>query len=159
RQRLGVVQGPPAEPGLVYAAPLLDRVELVRVDQVRELQVGYRTSPGSLNRAPVSDEALYLTADENVIDLHAEVQYRVADPVRFRRGVENPDGVVAGLVRGRLVEAMASRPIDLVYTAGRAEVEAWLLERVRGDTERTNLGVDVVAVRLLDVHAPVNVHD
>jgi len=158
-QRLGVIAGPPREPGLVFAAPLIDRVVLVPVDDVRERPVGYRTGPGTLAREPMLDEALYVTADENVIDLHAEAQYRVADPVRYQLGVVAPADVLSALVRSRLVEAMAGRSIDLVYTNDRGEVEAWLLERVRRDVDAVGLGVEVLAVRLLDVHAPATVHD
>jgi len=91
--------------------------------------------------------------------VHAEAQYRVADPVRFVLGAETPAEVLGALVRARLLEAMASRPIDLVYTNDRAEVEGWLLQHVRRDVERSALGIDVLAVRLLDVHAPASVHD
>jgi len=159
RLRLGRLDGPPIAPGLVYALPLIDRVDLVRVDEVRELPVGYRNRGGSLERSPVSEEALYMTADENVIDLHAEVQYRVSDPVLYRLGAEKPDEVISGLARDGLVRAMANRSIDLVYTNDRAEVEGWLLDRIRSDAAAIGLGVDVLGVRLLDVHAPVNVHD
>jgi HflK protein len=158
-QRFGRIAGPPREPGLAFAVPLVDRVDLVAVDAVRERPVGYRTKPGALERDPVTDEALYVTADENVIDLHAEAQYRVADPVRYQLGVATPADVLSALVRARLVEAMAGRSIDLVYTDDRAEVEAWLLERVRRDADAVGLGVEILAVRLLDVHAPATVHD
>jgi HflK protein len=158
-RRFGAVRGAPHEPGLAFAAPLIDRVELLRVDEVRERPIGYRTAGRALTREPLLEEALYVTADENVIDVHAEVQYRVADAVRYRLGVESPGDVLAALVRTRLVEAMASRSIDFVYTRDRAEVEGWLLERVRRDVRDAALGVDVLAVRLLDVHAPASVHD
>jgi HflK protein len=158
-QRLGRVVGRPREPGLAFATPLLDRIELVAVDEVRERAIGYRIRPGSLERDPVPDEPLHLTADENVIDLRAETQYRVRDAVRYRLGVEAPDDVLAALVRARLVEAMAARSIDRVYTNARTEVERWLLRRLRHDAARAGLGVDVLAVRLLDVHAPATVHD
>ena len=158
-ERFGALAGAPREPGLAFAAPLIDRLELVRVDEVREQPVGYRTLRGTLARESLLDQSLYVTADENVIDLHAEAQYRISDPVRFRLGVEAPAEVLFGLVRARLVEAMASRPIDFVYTNDRAEVENWLLERVRHDVEEAALGIDVLAVRLLDVHAPASVHD
>jgi len=158
-QRLGRVAGTPREPGLVFATPFIDRVNVVPLDEVRERPVGYRTAPGRLNRMPVLEEALFVTADENVIDLHAEVQYRVADPVPYQLAVEAPADVLAALVRARLVEAMAGRPIDLVYTNDRAEVEATLLGRVRRDAKEVGLGVDVLGVRLLDVHAPLTVHD
>jgi hypothetical protein len=157
--RLGRVAGEPRAPGLAFTAPLVDRVELVRVDQIRERAVGYQTAPGTLVRESVPDGSLYVTADENVIDLHVEAQYRAADPVRYRLGVESPDALVAALVRARLVEAMTSRPIDSVYTDDRAELEAWLLRRVRRDAGAIGLGVEVLGVRLLDVHAPATVHD
>jgi HflK protein len=158
-ERFGALSGAPREPGLVFAAPFIDRVELVRVDEVRQGPIGYRTAPGTLTRESLLEEALYVTADENVIDLHAEVQYRVADPVRYRLGVASPAEILSALVRARLVEAMASRPIDFVYTNDRAEVERWLLQRVRSDADDIPLGLDVVAIRLLDVHAPAAVHD
>jgi membrane protease subunit HflK len=158
-QRFGALAGAPREPGLAFAAPLIDRIEWVRVDEVRERPIGYRTPRGALTREPLLEEALYVTADENVIDLHAEAQYRIANPVRYRLGVESPADVLSALVRARLVEAMASRPIDFVYTNDRAEVEGWLLQHVRRDVDQAGLGVDVLAVRLLDVHAPAAVHD
>ena len=158
-QRFGALAGAPREPGLTFALPVMDRIELVRVDEVRDGPIGYRTMPDTLAREPVMEEALYVTADENVIDLHVEVQYRVADPVRYRLGVEAPGPVLSAFVRGRLVEAMARAPIDLVYTNDRATVESWLLERVRRDADQAALGVEVLGLRLLDVHAPAAVHD
>ena len=158
-QRFGALAGAPREPGLAFAAPLIDHVEMVRVEEVLERPIGYRRASGALAREPVLDEALYVTADENVIDLHAEAQYRIADPVRYRLLVETPAEVLSALARARLVEAMASRAIDFVYTNDRAEVEAWLLERLRNDVDGLALGVDLLGVRLLDVHAPAAVHD
>lgn len=157
-QRFGAVAGV-HEPGLVYTVPLVDRVELVRTDEVQGRAIGYTTTAGSLLRAPTPDEALHLTADENVIDLHVEIQYRAVDPVRYALHVERPAQVLSALVRSRLIEAMAVEPIDLVYTNGRADLETRLLGRVRADVARIDLGVDVIAVRLLDVHAPAQVHD
>jgi membrane protease subunit HflK len=112
-----------------------------------------------LLRTPVYEEALHVTADENVIDLHVEIQYRVGDAVRYALGVERPGQVLSALVRSRLIEAMAAEPIDLVYTSGRADLEERLLARARDDVGRADLGIDVVTVRLLDVHAPAGVHD
>ncbi len=158
-QRFGRVLGNPREPGLAFAAPLIDRIQLVAVDEVREHAIGYHVRAGTMEREPVPEEALHLTADENVIDLHVEAQYRVRDAIRYRLGVEAPDAVLAALVRARLVEAMARRSIDRIYTDARAEVERWLVRRVRHDVKRARLGIDVLAVRLLDVHAPATVHD
>lgn len=157
--RLGKVLEAPVDPGLHLVLPVIDHVELVRVDEVREVPIGYRLAVGALVRQPLIEEALYVTADENVIDLHAALQYRVSDPIRFALRVEQPGEVLSRLTRGRLVEAIAGRPIDAVYTNDRKAVEAWLLDKLRADAKLLGLGVEVLAVRLLDVHAPTNVHD
>lgn len=158
-QRFGALDGAPRQPGLVYAIPVVDSVSLVRTAQVRERPINFTTKPGSLVRDTDPDAPLYLTADENLIDVRAEVLFRARDAVRFRLGVEDPEAVLGAIARGQLVHALAAHPIDLVYTRERAEVEAWLLRRVRDDVEAMQLGVEVVDVRLLDVHAPAKVHD
>jgi membrane protease subunit HflK len=159
RQRFGRLVGEPLAPGLAFAWPLAESLSLVRVGEVRAVPVGYRMPPSGLVRTPVLEESIAVTGDENVIDLHTEVQYRVADAVRFRLGVENADALLARLVRARLIEAMAGRPIDRVYTDARREVEAALVESVGADASALGLGIEVLAVRLLDVHAPGPVHD
>lgn len=158
-QRLGVLDGAPREPGLLYAIPLVDRVALIRTEEVRERPINFTRKPGALLREPAPDAPLYLTADENLLDVRAEVTFRARDPVAFRLRIEDPEAVLTALVRGQLVQAMAAHPIDAVYTRERAEVEAWLLRRVRGDAEALGLGLEVEGVRLLDVHAPGKVHD
>ena len=158
-QRFGVLDGTPRSPGLVYAVPLVDTVSLVRTAQVREQPINFTLKPRSLEREGDPDAPLYLTADENLMDVRAEVQFRAGDPVRYRLGVEDPEAVLTAIVRGHLVHALAAHAIDQVYTRDRAEVEAWMLERVRADVEAMGLGIDVLGVRLLDVHAPPKVHD
>ena len=159
QQRFGRLVGEPHPPGAVLALPGIDRVEIVRVDEVREQPIGYRTMGRSLGRTPMMDESMFVTGDENVIDLHAEAQYRVSNPVAFQLGVEKPDALLAGVMRARLVEAMAGVSIDRVYTDARAEIEGRLLSAVREDVLKLGLGIDVIGVRLLDVHAPATVHD
>src|SRR5262245_6400403 len=93
------------------------------------------------------------------MDVRAEVLFRAADAVRYRLHVEDPETVLVGTARAQLVHALAAHPIDEVYTHDRAAVEEWMLRRVRDDAEAMGLGVEVLGVRLLDVHAPPKVHD
>jgi len=159
RQRLGHLLGQPHPPGLLYALPVADRIALVNVDEVRNRAIGFWVRENDPTRIPIPEEALFVTADENVIDLRVDVQFQVADAARYRLGVEAPDDIVVRLARARLVEAMANRPIDRVYTDERAEVEGWLTARTQEDADAAGLGVHLLAVRLLDVHAPGEVHD
>ncbi len=158
-QRFGALDGTPRAPGLLYAVPLVDTVSLVRTAQVRERPINFTLEPRSLEREADPDAPLYVTADENLMDVRAEVQFRVGDSVRYRLGVADPEAVLTAIARGQLVHALATHPIDAVYTRDRAEVEEWMLRRVRDDVETMGLGIDVGGVRLLDVHAPPKVHD
>ncbi|MCC6640215.1 MAG: permease [Deltaproteobacteria bacterium] len=158
-QRFGRLLGDPQPPGAVLALPGIDRVQVVQVDAVRGQPVGYRTVGTSLGRMPVMEESMFVTGDENVIDLHAEAQYRVSDPVAFRLDVEKPDALIASVLRARLVEALAGSAIDEIYTRARSVIEGSLLAGVQHDVAKLGLGVEVLGVRLLDVHAPATVHD
>ncbi|HEV7732925.1 MAG TPA: SO_0444 family Cu/Zn efflux transporter [Candidatus Binatia bacterium] len=158
-QRLGALSGEPRAPGLLYAVPIIDQVAIVQTEQVRERPVNFSLRPGSLERVPDKELPLYVTADENLLDLRAEVQFRALDPVAYQLRVEDPQAVLTAIVRGQLVIAAARHPIDKLYTSDRAETEAFLLQRVRTDAEAMRLGIEVLGVRLLDVHAPQTVHE
>lgn len=158
-RRFGVPEGTPRAPGLLFAVPLADRVALVRTAEVRERTVNFSLVPGSLERAPDPDTPLYVTADENLIDVRAAVLFRASDPAAFGLGVEDPEAVLSAVFRAHLLRALALHPIDRLYTDVRGEVEAWLLAEVGAEAVSMRLGIDVVAVRLLDVHAPFLVHE
>lgn len=158
-RRFGAYEGAPRTPGLLYAVPIVDRVDVVQTDRVREQPVNFALRPGSLERVALKEQPLYVTADENLLDIRAEVQFRAGDAVAYRLRVEDPEATLAAVVRAQLVAAASRHAIDRLYTVDRAETEAWLLERVRADTTALGLGTEVVSVRLLDVHAPPTVHE
>lgn len=55
-----------------------ESVTVVNMEQVRRLEVGYRSSAeGAGGKAKVAREALMLTEDENIIDLQFAVQYKL----------------------------------------------------------------------------------
>jgi regulator of protease activity HflC (stomatin/prohibitin superfamily) len=58
-----------------------------------------------------------------------------------------------------LVDLIAGRPIDALYTTERHRIEQAAVAAVRREAEALGLGVTITGVRLLDVHAPGDVHD
>ena len=59
------------EAGLRWHMPYpIESVEVVNIQQIRTVEVGYRTSARSNQATTVGREALMLTADENIIDIH-----------------------------------------------------------------------------------------
>jgi regulator of protease activity HflC (stomatin/prohibitin superfamily) len=142
---------------LHWPAPL-GRGLAVDVDWVRLLTIGFRGNPADV-RVSAGEEAYYLTADENLIDIRSVVSYRVSDPARFALGVENADALVAARARDLLVRIAAGQTIDAIYATGRLDVERAWREALAGEVAALGIGAELVDARLLDVHAPENVHD
>ncbi len=158
-QRYGRVVAADLEPGLYFhLPPPFGGGTAVDVALIRQVTVGFR---GSVNGArPVLDEqAFYLTADGNIIDIRAVVQYRVKDPAVYALGVEETPAVVLGLARRELVSLLGRKPIDRIYTVDRRPTERALRDRLAKRLAALGIGSEILDVRLLDVHAPGRVHD
>lgn len=158
-QRMGQVVEADLEPGLhLHLPPPFGRGLVVPTARLREVPVGYRVLADGL-RDSLSEQSYYLTADENIIDIRSVVLYRVNHPVRFRLGLENADELIRGLARQELVATTSRRPIDTLYTTDRAPTEARYREALAARIESLDIGCELVDARLLDVHAPTDVHD
>jgi HflK protein len=158
-RELGRVVAADLEPGLHFHLPSpLGRGVAVDVDRVRDVAVGFR-GPVTGRRAGNEYTSFYLTADENILDVRSVVQYRVSDPVAYALGVDAADDLLRATTRAALIDLIAGRAIDAMYTTDRHVIEAAALAAVRAETESLGIGVETVAVRLLDVHAPADVHE
>ncbi len=167
-RRFGAPVGAPREEGLHLKLPFpIERAQLVHSAAVRRIEIGFRTpqaaeestwlSPEGQSRG-FDDEALYLTGDENIVDAKASVQIRIVDPARYLWGFRDPEETIQTLAISELLDVLASRSIDRFYTDARREVERLVTEGLRRRIEAIDLGVEVVHVGILSVHAPPEVH-
>src|SRR3712207_9550468 len=77
--------------GLRYNLPYpIGRVEKPNVTAVNTVSVGYRPAQQGRGR-DVLEESLMLTADENIVDLDLDVQWRI-NPARAQRSEERRVG-------------------------------------------------------------------
>jgi Zn2+/Cd2+-exporting ATPase len=106
----------------------------------------------------VPEESFLLTGDGNLVDLRLTVQYRVADPIAYAYGLAQPDELVRRLALGALRAAVATGNIDRLYTDERGAIESRVLETVQRRLDGYRAGIEMVAVRLLYVHPPEEVH-
>jgi len=158
-QRLGRVVAGDLSPGLhLHLPPPLGRGTAVDVAHVRQVEVGAASTEARRMAARSDPADLYITADENLIDIRGVVHYRVGDPVRFALGLEDDAALVRSLARGELLGITATTPIDTLYTTARQRIERTLREQLRRRMEALDLGIEIVDARLLDVHAPSPVH-
>ncbi|MBZ0267457.1 SO_0444 family Cu/Zn efflux transporter [bacterium] len=167
--RFGMPRGEPLGEGLHFRLPPpIDRAVMVRTDETRRLEIGFRSgatdSPAPLAPGParstrgLEEESIFVTGDENLIATQAAVQYRVTDPVRYHWAFDDPDGTLRLETIAETLDVLASLGIDGVYTGQRAEVEDLVLDGLRRRVEALDLGVEVLRYCLRDVHAPPEVH-
>src|SRR5690606_20044779 len=81
-----------SQPGLHFALPIVQQVDVVDIANIRRAEIGFRTGKNGPKR--VDAEALMLTGDENIIEAQMIVQYQVADPHKFLFKLKDPETVL-----------------------------------------------------------------
>ena len=106
-----------SSPGVNYHLPWpIQNVVIVDIGNVRRAEIGFRSVSGQEARR-ILEEALMLTADENIVEVGMLVQYRVKDAAAFVFNVNNPEAVLHTTTEVALRSAVGKMPIDGVITA------------------------------------------
>ena len=147
------------EAGLRWHLPYpVETAEIVNVQQIRTVEVGYRSNTRSNQFATVPQEALMLTKDENIIDIQFAVQYDIKDPRYLLFHVsEDPDQVVRQATESAVREIVGRNTMDFAITGGRAEIaqDTSLLLQIILDRYQT--GINVKAVEMQNAQPPSEV--
>ena len=160
-RRFGVPATAALEPGLHLRWPVpIEKVDICREDRVRVVEIGFRMRGDFEIRDPgIADELDLITGDENLVDFTAAAEYRVGDPIAFLYKLENPDAVVRDILVASTNAVAADRRIDDVLTTDRAELQLASMTLAQQWLARYDTGIELLAFRLLSVHAPPQVHD
>lgn len=138
-----------------WAWPLgIDRIDRVRTDEVRRLEVG-RTTPAGPSDDPSAGE--FLTGDRNLLLARAVVQYRVANPRAFVTRAPDPESLLTRLVEAALAQGLARQGIDASLERDRIAVSDHVRDDVAASARRLGLGVHLLAVHLIELRPPVEV--
>jgi len=126
---------------------------VVSVEQIRRLEVGFRGA----RRMP--EEALMLTGDENIVEAHIVVQYRIADPSKFLFRLREPEIALGAATEVALRSTVGGMTIDQVMIEERARVQ----DDARGYIQRLldayESGVVITEVKLQAADPPDAVRD
>jgi membrane protease subunit HflK len=142
-----------AGPGLHYTFPLIQRRDVVNIEQIRRIEVGFR------GEQRMRDEALMLTGDENIVEAQLIVQYRVSDPSKYLFELRDPDETLRASAEVALRSMVGRTHIDDLLTTGRERVQdetrKWL-QKLMNDYKS---GVSITDLKLLTVDAPDQVRE
>ncbi|MSQ60122.1 MAG: hypothetical protein EXR36_10890 [Betaproteobacteria bacterium] len=105
------------------------------------------------------DESFFLTGDGNLIKLRSALEFRVKDPIAYLSAAVDPAAYARSETLGALRAVVATTQIDALYTTQRGEIEGMVAKAIQQNLEKVHSGIEVVAFRLLYVHAPDEVHD
>ena len=147
------------EAGLRWHLPYpVETVEIVNVQQIRTVEVGYRSNTRSNQFATVPQEALMLTKDENIIDIQFAVQYDIKDPRFLLFNVsENLDQVVRQATESSVREVVGRNTMDFAITGGRAEIAQETRLLLQNILDRYTTGINVKAVEMQNAQPPAEV--
>ena len=135
----------------------IEQVEIVNVEQLRVVEIGYRSGVGGQAGLTVDREALMLTRDENIVSVQLAVQYQIDDPRKYLFNVRQPDAVLKQVTESALREVIGKSAMDFVLKEGRADVVAQVKSSMQSILDDYESGILVSDVNLQDAQPPEEV--
>jgi len=156
-QRFGKVADETTEPGPRWHLPYpIETVEVVNMEQVRRLEVGYRSNAeGSGGKTRLPKEALMLTEDENIIDLQFAVQYNLNNAKHYLFNNRSTDDAVMSAAETAIREVVGKNKLDDLLQKGLADTS----ERMQAILDSYKTGVKIISVSLQSAQPPEQVQE
>jgi len=178
-RRFGAIQAD-LEPGLHVRWPWpIETVSRLRPNEIRTVEVGFRglveSSPDRVQRpdggagwssahaegvARLTDEAVMITGDGDLVEILATVRYRVKEPTLYLFAATDPDAIIRSTAESVLRELVAGERFLELLTIRRAGLEKDALVRLeRRLLQGTpgSFGVEIDGITLHDLHPPPEV--
>jgi modulator of FtsH protease HflK len=134
----------------------IESAEVVNMEQVRRVEVGYRSSEdGSGSKQKISDEALMLTEDENIIDMQVAVQYKLKNAVDFLYSNRDSEKAVRSAAESAIREVVGKSKLDDLIVVGLPETS----ERMQSILDNYKTGILITSVSRQKGAAPEQVKE
>lgn len=144
------------QPGMNFRLPRpIETVDRVDVDQIRNVEIGYRSSGGRVSKSSsVASESLMLTRDENIVDAQFAVQYRIKSARDYLFSVRNPDLTLREATESAVREVVGKSNMDFVLTEGRGEIVNRVQALIQKILDNYKTGLVVTSVNMQDAQPP-----
>ena len=176
-ERFGRRIPPQREPGLHYKLPWpVESLTRVQARRVQVVEIGFRSAAargegsepavyewgaqhraGRFQRRP--DESLMLSGDQNMTELTATVHFRLKQPDDYLFHLADGENTVRVAAEASLQAVLSSMPLDEALTTDRPALEARARQTIEATLTRYGAGVEILQVKLLDVHPSLEVVD
>jgi len=150
----------PTSPGVHWNfPPPIGSVEKPRVAAINRLEIGGRSDSGGLETGgSLQAESLMLTGDENIIDIHFNVQWQITDANKFLFEIFEPETTIKNAAEAAMREVIGHTPLEYALSGpGRKELEVRTLEILQRIVDSYGTGVTITQVAAQRVDAPTQV--
>jgi membrane protease subunit HflK len=147
-RRFGRVVAKPG-PGLWIGFPApIDRVDVIPIDLIRRVRVGYE--PETADLEAVAPPGQLLSGDYNLVNLQAIVDYAVQDEdaENYVMNSDRVEGVIARMAESLSAQWIGARRVDDVLIRGKAELPGLLVKEIQESLQPYRLGVRVLGVSI-----------
>ncbi len=157
-RRFGRVRDYKPGPGLYVGLPWgIDRVDRVKVDEVRRVPAGFLGRESS--DPEVTPPGQLLTGRHNLVNVGIVIDYKVIpeEVVNFVVQADRVEPLIERVAETALAEWVAGREIDVVLLRGKRVLPQWLVEQTQERIRRYGLGVQITDASLTYLSAPADV--
>ena len=146
------------QPGPRWHIPYpIEIVEKVNLEQVRTIEVGYRSSSTSGTSTSELRESLMLTGDKNIIDLQFAVQYNLKSVEDFLFENRSAESAVRGAAETAIREVVGKNPMDFVLYEGREEIAIDTKAKMQNILDEYKTGINITSVTMQNAQPPEQV--
>ena len=137
----------------------IESVAIVNVEQVRPVEVGYRSAGRQQALGSVPREALMLTQDENIVDIRMAVQYQIKDAKDYLFNVLDPDVTLKQVMESAERGVIGKSSMDFVLTEGRSSIVDEIKAEIQQILDQYRTGIRVITVNFVDAQPPEDVQN
>ena len=141
--RFGKVIEEHTEPGIHYHIPIIDKVHVRAVKRIATHRIASKSDQAS--------NFTILSGDPALFEIDVVLQYTISNLKNFLYVSTDPIALTTMITRGHMVNIMGQNFIDLIFTTNREIIERTLRDEVTKDLEAYGIGMEVVAINIVDV--------
>jgi modulator of FtsH protease HflK len=147
-------------PGLHFRLPYpVEEVYLPKVTRQNIIEIGMRSGGPARGVHEVLPESLILTGDENIVDIHFVVFWRIKDAQKYLFNIQNPEVTVKDVAESAMRDVVGQSNIQPILTGARQKTEQAVQKLMQDVLDHYGAGISVDRVQLQRVDPPAQVID
>lgn len=135
--------------GLHFKIPFVQQVKKVNTT-IQGFSIGYDTA----DNITEENESLMITSDYNFVNVDFFVEYKISDPVKAVYASEEPILILKNIAQSCIRTVIGSYTVDDILTTGKNEIQSVIKERIIGQLEAHDIGIQLINITIQDAEPP-----